>query len=131
MHRPLSCVPLGTSVDEALGEMDAREAHLGVTDGDRLAGFLSQRDLLLGIARERIDDARAEAAGRLRDAARPVDAYMTRDILHVGPGDGLSASARTMVGRRISALPVFEDGHPIGLLTQRDVLEYYASLVRT
>lgn len=129
MHRPLPCVPPEMGMHDALEEMDPREAHLGVKAEGKLVGFLSQRDLFMGLAREMIDDAKAQSTGDLDMFRRRVEDFMTLGIQSACPGDGLSDCARTMVTRRVSALPVFEDGVPIGLLTQRDILGYYAALV--
>ena len=129
MHRPLACVRPEMGMAEALEEMDPREGHLGVRKRGKLVGFLSQRDLFMGLAREMIDDAKAQASGDLDLFRRRVEDYMTLGIHAALPGDGLGDCAKLMVTKRVSALPVFEDGEPIGLLTQRDVLGYYASLV--
>jgi CBS domain-containing protein len=130
MHRPLTCVSPDTTIDAALGEMDDRIGHLGVVEDSRLVGFLSQRDLFLGISREMIEDARAQESGELSETGIPVSTVMSSNVLTVGPEEGLCACAKTMVGRHVSALPVIENGEPVGILTQRDILENYAHLAR-
>ena len=127
MHRPLPTVAPDTGVEEALEVLDAKVAHLGVSQGGRLLGILSQRDLLLGISRETIDDAKAQAEGRMEHTALPVARIMTPEVLTVEPGATLSHCARMMTAFRVSALPVVEDGSPVGIVTQRDVLAYYVS----
>ena len=135
MHRPMMTTTPEVAIDDALDTMDRRIGHLGVLGpaGEDLArrplvGIVSERDLLGGIAREMIRDARAEAEGRIEDVTMTVDDVMTRDVLTVDPGETLSHCVQAMTGYRVSALPVLEDGRPLGMLTQRDVLEYFAHL---
>ena len=128
MHRPLACVSPDTGIEEALDYLDSRIAHLGVTEGEKLLGILSERDLMMGISRETIEDAKAQAEGKLRETSLDVSSVMTRQVLTVEPGDGLAHAARILIGHQVSALPVLADGEPIGIVTQRGILEYYSSL---
>ena len=125
MHRPLSTVSPDVSVEDALERMDARIGHLGVVEDGRLAGIVSERDLMTGLGRAMLEDARAESEGRMDDARVPVSGVMTRDVITVGPEATLSHCAKGMIGYRLSALPVLEDGQPTGVLTRRDIIEYF------
>ena len=128
MHRPLTCVNPEISVEEALDALDTRIGHLGVAREDDLVGILSERDLRIGLAREMIRDARAQSEGRMEDVTTTVRQVMTHFVTTAKPGTLLSACATRMLEDRLSALPVLEDREPIGILTQRDVLEYYATV---
>lgn len=128
MHRPLPCVEPGSTVEDALERLDPRVGHLGVEEDGKLLGIVSERDLLVGISREMIQDTKAEAAGRMEDTALRVRQVMSHDVLTVEPEASLSRAAKLMTGYRYSALPVVEDGQPTGILTQRDILEYFATL---
>lgn len=129
MHQPLTSVSPQLSVEDALDRMDRRVGHLGVEEDGKLVGIVSERDLFGGLASSMIRDARAQAEGRMEDASTTVASVMTRDVLTVGPGSTLSHCAKHMTGFRVSALPIFEDGQPLGIVTQRDILEYFASIV--
>lgn len=129
MHQPLPFVSPTTSIQDALGALDVRVGHLAVLEEGRLVGILSQRDLMVGISREMIEDAKAQETGRLEASSPAVAVVMSTDVLTVTPGEKLSSCARKMIGSRVSALPVFDEGQPVGILTQRNVLEYYSSLV--
>lgn len=114
------------TVVDALERMDPRARHLIVVEDGSLKGILSERDLLMGLSRSMIRDARAQEAGQMVETMVPVRQVMSTRIVTVEPDVPLSAAARTMLGHRFSALPVLESTLPVGVLTQRDVLVHYA-----
>ena len=111
MHsdRELPLVPLGTSVPDAIGELSAKGfGCVGVTEGGRLAGIVTDGDLRRHVG----DDLRA-----LR-----VDEVMTRTPKTVTP-QTLAAEALAILSRtKITALFVLEGDRPIGLIHVHDVL---------
>jgi acetoin utilization protein AcuB len=99
--------------------------HLLVSEGQRIAGIISDRDLLrhlspfAGTPSERAIDAAA-----LRKRAHQI---MTRDPVTASPGMEVGAAARLMLDRRVSCLPVVEGGRCLGIVTVRDLLRVVAS----
>lgn len=98
-------------VGQVLGLMRARDIrHVLVMQGSRLVGVFSSRD-----------------AHRLLEADRsgsvPVGSVMTENPVTVAPDASLLEAAREILDRKIGALPVTEEGRPIGILTSQDVLE--------
>lgn len=91
--------------------------HLPVADGERLVGMLSDRDL-------------RRCRGEYRDPATPAGAIMTRDPVGVDVAQRVSAAARVLLGRRISALPVLQDGRLVGILTLTDLLDHCMGTLR-
>ena len=128
MHRPLTCVTPEITLEEALDALDRRIGHLGVVREQALIGILAERDLRVGLARAMIRDAQAQSEGRMEDVTTTVRQVMTHFVTTVQPGTMLSACASRMLEGRLSALPVLEDGVPIGIITQRNVLEYFAAV---
>ncbi len=128
MHQPLPLIDPEASLAEALDAMDRSVAHLCVQEQGRLAGIVSERDLYAGLARERIRDAQAEARSRLTEVSLSVRDVMGEDVRTVEASTLLSSCAGILLAQRISALPVLEGKEPVGILTQREVLQYYASL---
>ena len=118
-----------TTVEDAMARVDPGSAHLLVVEEERLVGILSERDLLLGIAREMIQDAKSEAEGHWVDPTLPVSSVMSRDLVTVTPDRPLSACAHLMLDNRFSALPVVEGTNALGLLTQRQLLKHYSEQV--
>ena len=87
--------------------------HMLVMDGDCLVGIVSNRDvrrLLIG-------------GGHLIPPGAPVKRVMTENPITASPELSLIEAAREILDRKIGALPVVEEGRPIGILTKSDVLE--------
>ena len=87
-----------------------------VLDGERLAGIITERDLL-----------RAVALGA-DPATATVDEAMTTEVFTVPPDMPLLDAARAMATRWIRHLPVEEDGRRVGMVRMRDVTGIFAAL---
>jgi CBS domain-containing protein len=113
-HPPL-VVNAGTSLAEVLRYMREQDqgAVLVVNDG-KLAGIFTERDVLLKIAGRPID--REQAA---------VSQFMTPDPVTL-PGDANVAFAlNRMLVQGFRHIPLIdEQGHPIGVVSMRDLIEY-------
>jgi len=103
-----------------------RVRHLPILDEDgRLAGIISQRDLLHG--------ALAEALGYGRVAQQKVmktlyiKEVMTTKPVTVTPDTPIEEAARSMVRHKIGCLPVVEGEHLVGILTEGDFVAIYAA----
>ena len=96
--------------------------HLPVTDRGRLVGIISDRDLKSAIA----SVATSESAAPLPrlDHLTAAD-IMARSVVTIAPMFAVEEAARLMVTRKISALPVTEDGHLVGIVTDSDVLQLF------
>jgi CBS domain-containing protein len=127
LHKPLPVIDGDASITAAMDELDREVAHLCIKEDGRLAGIVSERDLFSGLARERIRDAQAQSRARLGDAGLSVRDVMSEDVRTVDGSSLLSTCAGNLLAHRISALPVLEEGEPVGLLTQRAILSYYAT----
>jgi CBS domain-containing protein len=51
---------------------------------------------------------------------------MTRDPVTVGPDLSAREAARIMVAERFGALPVEDKGKTVGIVTETDLLRYFA-----
>jgi tRNA nucleotidyltransferase (CCA-adding enzyme) len=109
MTAPARSVPSELSMFELERELQS-SGHSGapVTDGSRLAGVISWRDL-----------ARARAEGQL-DA--PVRRYMTRQPLVASPDEPLESAIERMTVADVGRLPVVHDGELLGIVTRSDLL---------
>ena len=124
LRSPLPCVAPETSIEEALQRLDPEIRHLGVLHGSSLVGIVSERDLLFGLARTAIREARATAEPRNPEPPRRVEQIMSTRLVTAAPETPLSHCAGRMLDRRISALPVLEGEKPLGIVTRRDVLAH-------
>ncbi len=102
------------TIDEATAEMRRREIGALVVseDGVTVAGILSERDIVHGLA---------ERGARL--LTLPVAALMTRHVFTCKPGDSIAELMAEMTERRIRHLPVVEDGRLAGIVSIGDVVK--------
>lgn len=122
----MSSDPVTVSVDDTVSEarrlLDTQGVrHLPVVDGGRLVGIVSDRDVAIREAALRQAVQRHDVAALLDDE-RPVEAVMSHDVHTVGVDVPIAEAARTLVSRRINALPIIEDGQLVGILTSTDCL---------
>jgi acetoin utilization protein AcuB len=83
--------------------------HLVVTEGKRLLGVLSERDL-------------GGSHGRAVRRGRAVRDLMTPQVAVASPATTLRQAANLMRGQLIGCLPVVDDGRVVGIATATDVL---------
>lgn len=101
-----------------------RIRHLPVTEGERVVGILSQRDLF--------HSALAVALGlKHREEKEMLHAVRVREVMKepvitVSPDTAVKNAALLMVEKKIGCLPVVEDGRLVGLVTESDMLRYVA-----
>jgi CBS domain-containing membrane protein len=103
-----------------------RIRHLPVLDDDaeQLVGIVSQRDLFRG--------ALARALGYGQHAQRKVldtllvKEVMSSDVITTTPDSSLVEAARVLVERKIGCLPVVEDEHLVGIVTEGDFVAMVA-----
>jgi CBS domain-containing protein len=88
-----------------------------VMDGERLAGIITERDLM-----------RAVAMGA-DPAMTTVDEAMTNEVFTVSPDMPLRDAAREMAARWIRHLPVVGGGRLLGMVSMRDVTGIFAALM--
>jgi CBS domain-containing protein len=102
-----------------------RIRHLPVLDEDELVvGIVSQRDLFRG-ALARALGYGAHAQQKLLDQLL-VKEVMTNDPTTISPDAPLAEAARLMLGKKIGALVVTEDGRLAGILTEADFVRRFA-----
>ena len=129
-RNPISIGP-EASVGTALEVMRTNGIrHLPVVDEtDLLIGIVTDRDLrhaALAPALEEFLPVRAQRHGR--QIARAVENLRVRDIMTwavvtTTPEAPMLYAALVMVESRVGSLPVVENGHLVGLLTEHDVLK--------
>lgn len=99
---------------EALGVLAEKNVGaLLVTEAGRIAGILSERDVVRMIARE-----------KACDLARPVRAMMVKDVFTVSPSQTLDDCMKLMTLKHIRHLPVLEEGKLVGLISIGDVVRW-------
>lgn len=103
--------------------MDRALRHLPVVSGQKLAGILSEREVLL-------------ASSRARDGSYVYPKLTVGDVMSLapiaaGPGVSVAELARTMVEARLEAIPILLSNNVlVGLVTSTDLLRSLARLPR-
>jgi CBS domain-containing protein len=87
-----------------------------VTEGGRLVGIITERDVL-----------RAVALGANPDQSS-VDEVMTAEVYTVPPDTQLQDAARQMAARQIRHLPVMDGEQILGVVSMRDVTGVFAAM---
>jgi CBS domain-containing protein len=83
-----------------------------VMDGDRVAGVLSERDV--------VRELNVQGAAVLDRKARDI---MTADVVSVEPGESITSALSRMTRRRIRHLPVLAEGRVIGIVSIGDLVK--------
>ena len=97
--------------------LEGNVGSVAVTDGGRLKGIFTERDVL-ALAGQ------GSAFGALK-----VGDVMTRNVATVSPDDDVLSAARLMGERRIRHLPVVEGGNVLGIVGIRDVMRTLVEIV--
>lgn len=85
---------------------------LVVMEGGEVAGIVSERDVVRGVAQEGV-----------LALKRPVSAFMTRDVLLASPSENVDDLLSRMTDRRIRHLPVCHDHKLVGLVSIGDLVK--------
>ncbi len=110
MSRDLLTVEAALPLAEVAARMVDREVGaVLVLDGDRLAGILTERDVLRAVARGIRDDA------VVRD-------WMTTDPETIAPDETTEHAATLMMHGGFRHLPVVEGSEIVGILSIRDLM---------
>jgi CBS domain-containing protein len=104
-------------VDQTIREVarymtERRVGAVAVLDGQRLAGILSERDIMTRVVAKGLDP----------DRTRVVD-VMTRDLVVGQAGESHDDGLRKMKQAGCRHLPVVKGDHLVGMVSQRDLLQ--------
>jgi acetoin utilization protein AcuB len=128
MTRKLITVTPDDSVEGAVRLLRQRGVrHLLVMKEGRLVGILSDRDI-----KRAMDPGKPKKKllnlGGLFFLLEPiyVREIMTPDPMTVGPDMSVQEAALIMVANRFGALPVEKGGRTVGIVTETDLLRYFA-----
>ncbi len=106
--RLLTCAPATTLIEAAHIMAERRVGAILVTEGDRLKGILTERDVLRTVGTGSID-------GTVSD-------QMTHDPITVGRGASNGEAASLMIHGGFRHVPVVEDDRLVGIVSIRDLL---------
>jgi CBS domain-containing protein len=107
-------VETSTSVAEAAKLLKSENVgSLPVTEGDRLVGMVTDRDIVVRVVAEG-KDVQSATVGEIA----------SRDLVTIDPQQDLDEALRLMAKHQVRRLPVVEeDGRLVGILAQADVAQ--------
>ena len=103
-------------LDAVKAMVEANVGSLLVTDGDEIAGIVTERDYLR----------RAALAGRA-DAATPVREIMSAPVICVTPETSIEECMALMTERRIRHVPVVDGGALVGMISIGDLVKFQST----
>ena len=121
---PIAVSPDTTVFDARQTMVKERIRHLLVTEGERLLGIVTDRDIRLHLPSQATSLSVWEVNYLL--ARLTVEEVMTTGVIIIGPDQNARNAARLMLEHKIGALPVLDAGRLIGIITETDVLRAFA-----
>lgn len=103
-----------------------RIRHLLVTDGRKLLGIVTDRDIRLNLPSPATSLSVWEVNYLL--ARLTVDSVMTRTVITIDSERDAVEAAALMLDHKIGALPVIDNGIMVGIVTETDVLRAFVAI---
>ena len=103
--------------------LEKRIRHLLVTDGPKLLGIVTDRDVRLNLPSPATSLSVWEINYLL--ARMTLASVMTKNVVTVESSREATEAAQVMLDHKIGALPVVDRGHLVGIITETDLLRAF------
>jgi CBS domain-containing protein len=123
--KPITVDPEMPMVEARQRMADARIRHLVVTEGSRVVGIVTDRDIRLNLASPATSLTVWELNALL--AKLTVAEIMTRSVIVIDGDRTIAEAARLMIDHKIGALPVMDGGRLVGIVTESDFVRLVAT----
>jgi acetoin utilization protein AcuB len=124
--KPLTVDPATPILDARQRMTDRRIRHLVVTEGARVVGIITDRDIRLNLPSPATSLSVWEINYLL--ARLTVGEVMTRSVIVIDSDRPVAETARIMVDHKIGALPVVDGGNLVGIVTESDFVRAAAGM---
>jgi len=120
MSKRVITIDEDTTIMNALSIMrDNGIRRLPVTKDQKITGIVTDRDLKEATP-SKATSLDVHEIYRLLSEIKVKD-IMSRDLLTIGPDESIEKAAMLMLNRKISGLPVMEEGGLVGIITETDI----------
>jgi len=125
MSRDVVTVRPDAALMEIRGLLDQKGFnHLLVTEEDNtLCGVISDRDVLKAISP--FLDTYSEEHRDVKTLSQPASKIMQSEPITVTPETTIEEASQILLDNRVSSLPVVEGDELVGIVTGKDMLEYF------
>ena len=120
---PITVGPETLVLDARQLMIDKRFRHVLITDGPKLLGIVTDRDIRLNLPSPATSLSVWEINYLL--ARLTVASVMTKSLVTVSPRQDTREAALLMLDHKIGALPVVDGGQLVGIITETDLLRAY------
>jgi acetoin utilization protein AcuB len=123
MSKGIVTIDASASCQKAVERMYQHKVrHLPVTGSEgRLVGVVTDRDLRHHLFSRGLFEHDDGAVDALLQSV-PVSDIMSSPVISVSPDESVEVAARLMLADKVGSLPVEEEGRPIGIITETDLL---------
>ena len=101
-----------------------RIRHMPVVDEGNIVGIVSQRDLFRSALVTALGFGRKTQTAVIKTIK--IKEIMTEHVITISPDASVKEAARVMIDKKIGCLPVVDGENLVGLLTETDILRYFA-----
>jgi CBS domain-containing protein len=101
-----------------------RIRHMPVVDDGNVVGIVSQRDLFRSALVTALGFGRKTERNLIKTIK--IKEIMTEHVITISPDVSVKEAARVMIDKKIGCLPVVNGEKLVGLLTETDILRYFA-----
>jgi len=128
MSSPVTSVPHNAHlIDAVLTLRRTGYRHLTITDGERLVGIITDRDVYR-FAPSILSDMTPEEYNAIFENT-PIDRVMTRNPQTVSPATPVREAIKHMYNQKLGCLPVVEGEKLVGIVTTTDMLNLLHQLI--
>ena len=120
---PITVGPETLVLDARQLMIDKRFRHVLITEGPKLLGIVTDRDIRLNLPSPATSLSVWEINYLL--ARLTVASVMTKSLVTVSPRQDSREAALLMLDHKIGALPVVDGGQLVGIITETDLLRAY------